>query len=384
MRLLDKLNNYRAGRNCTLLGVGPMSKNCIDATIELANENTVPMMLIASRRQIDSQQFGGGYVENWTSEQFSHYVKENDVAGNIIIARDHGGPWQNELERAQKLNLTDAMKSAKESFKADIDAGFHMLHIDPSVDIHSSPSADEILDRVYELYDFCCTYSRATKKQLIFEIGTEEQSGANNSKEELEYTLERMKVFCETNKFPFPSFIVIQAGTRVLETQNVGSFDATVRIDGELPPEIHIPRMIEVCDKYGIWMKEHNTDYLSTESLKWQPRLGIHAANIAPEFGVAETRALVKILREAGEPKLLDRFLSLSYKSLKWKKWMKKDTRATDFERSIIAGHYVFSTEEYADIKMQIRNKLADIDLHLKNAVKSSIQRYMTAFNLGR
>ena len=34
-------------------------------------------------------------------------------------------------------------------------------------------------------------------------------------------------------------------------------------------------------------MKEHNTDYLSTDSLKWQSRLGILAANVAPEFGVA-------------------------------------------------------------------------------------------------
>ena len=49
--------------------------------------------------------------------------------------------------------------------------------------------------------------------------------------------------------------------------------------------------MVDICNRYGIFMKEHNTDYLSTDSLKWQPRLGIHAANIAPEFGVAETKA---------------------------------------------------------------------------------------------
>ena len=62
MNLKKRLTNFRSGRNCTLLGVGPMSKNCIDATIELAGEHDVPLMLIASRRQIDSEQFGGGYV----------------------------------------------------------------------------------------------------------------------------------------------------------------------------------------------------------------------------------------------------------------------------------------------------------------------------------
>ena len=384
MNLKERLTNFRSGRNCTLLGVGPMSKNCIDATIELSGEHAVPLMLIASRRQIDSEQFGGGYVENWATQQFADYVIENDVSQNIILARDHGGPWQNELEKNKNMALKDAMQSAKDSFQADIDAGFHMLHIDPSVDIHSKPSVDDILERVYELYDFCWSYAKQKGKEIIFEIGTEEQSGGNNSKEELEYTLAKMKEFCEVNNYPFPSFIVIQAGTRVMETGNVGSFDSPVRSGSELPPEIHIPRMIEVCNKYGIWMKEHNADYLSSEALKWQPRLGIHAANIAPEYGVAETRALVKILTETNQTKLLDEFLALSYNSLKWKKWMLKETTASDFDRSIIAGHYVFSNEKAIEIKNKARLKVNDLDALLKSAVKASIQRYMTSFNLSK
>lgn len=384
MNLKERLTNFRSGRNCTLLGVGPMSKNCIDATIELAGEHDVPLMLIASRRQIDSEQFGGGYVENWTTQQFADYVIDNDVSQNIILARDHGGPWQNELEKAKNMALKDAMQSAKDSFQADIDAGFHMLHIDPSVDIHSKPSVDEILERVYELYDFCWSYAKQKGKDIIFEIGTEEQSGGSNSKEELEYTLGKMKEFCEANNCPFPSFVVIQAGTRVMETENVGSFDSPVRSGSELPPEIHIPRMIEVCNKYGIWMKEHNTDYLSSEGLKWQPRLGIHAANIAPEYGVAETRALVKILTETNQSKLLEEFLALSYDSLKWEKWMLKETTASDFDRSIIAGHYVFSNEKAIDIKNKARLKVNNLDALLKSAVKASIQRYMTSFNLSK
>jgi len=383
MKLQQRLINYRAGRNCTLLGVGPMSKNCVDASIELSEKYRVPLMLIASRRQVDSEQFGGGYVENWTSQQFADYVIEKDIGKNIILARDHGGPWQNDLEKNQSMNLKDAMESAKDSYRADIDAGFHMLHIDPSVDIHSQPNVDEILERVYELYDFCWSYAKQKNQDVIFEIGTEEQSGSTNSQEELEYTLQKMRKFCNVNKFPYPSFVVIQAGTRVMETQNVGSFDSPIRVANELPPEIQIPRMIDICNKYGIFMKEHNTDYLSTESLRWQPRLGIHAANIAPEFGVAETRAFVKILQETSQLELLEQFLAVSYSSMKWKKWMLKGTDATDFDRSIIAGHYVFSTDECIDIKDQARLKVSNLDALLKNEVKISIQRYMTAFNLG-
>ena len=44
-------------------------------------------------------------------------------------------------------------------------------------------------------------------------------------------------------------------------------------------------------------MKEHNTDYLTDESLRWHPKIGIHAANVAPEFGVSETLSLIKILK---------------------------------------------------------------------------------------
>jgi hypothetical protein len=32
-------------------------------------------MIIASRRQIDSKEFGGGYVNNWDTKRFSNYVK---------------------------------------------------------------------------------------------------------------------------------------------------------------------------------------------------------------------------------------------------------------------------------------------------------------------
>jgi len=74
----QKLSEYLSTNRCTLLGVGPMSVNCVDAAIELANEYTIPIMLIASRRQIDSAQFNGGYVNNWTTSEFADYVRSKD------------------------------------------------------------------------------------------------------------------------------------------------------------------------------------------------------------------------------------------------------------------------------------------------------------------
>ena len=71
-------NTYLKNRRATLLAVGPMSKNCVEATIEIANEKNVPIMMIASRRQIDSKEFGGGYVNNWHTKEFGKYVKKKD------------------------------------------------------------------------------------------------------------------------------------------------------------------------------------------------------------------------------------------------------------------------------------------------------------------
>ena len=378
----DKIEAYLKKRRSTLLGVGPMSVNCVDAAIELSNQYDSPLMLIASRRQIDSEDFGGGYVNNWSTDRFADYVIENDKKGKILLARDHGGPWQNELEKEQKLGLRKAMESAKASYQADIDAGFQILHIDPSVDIHGTPSTDEVLDRVFELYEFCWSHAQRSGKEVIFEIGTEEQSGSTNTQEELDYTLEKIKQFCDKNHLPRPTFVVIQTGTRVMEMRNVGSFDTPLRVAEELPAEIQVPKMVQICHQHGIFMKEHNADYLSDEALQWHPRLGIHAANIAPEFGVAETKALVHCLEQNGLQKLADSFLELAFGSRKWEKWMIDGSGATDRDRAMIAGHYIFSSKECIDLKKEARERITGLDDFLKDQIKASIFRYMKAFNL--
>jgi tagatose-1,6-bisphosphate aldolase non-catalytic subunit AgaZ/GatZ len=382
----QKLQSFIQKKRCTLLGVGPMSVNCVDATIELANEHEVPILMIASRRQVDSNEFGGGYVNNWTTEEFARYVTDKDKKGKILLARDHGGPWQSTKEKDAQLGLRKAMDSAKSSYRADIAAGFQVLHIDPSVDIHGQPDVDEVLDRVFDLYEFCWTQAQQSNQDIIFELGTEEQSGSTNSQDELDYTLHAIKKFCTQNKLPQPTFVVIQCGTRVMEMRNVGSFDSPLRVANEIPAEIQLPKMIEICNRHGIFMKEHNTDYLSDEGLQWHPRLGIHAANVAPEFGVAETKALLNVLESNGLTNHAERFLKISYDSNKWDKWMLENTRATDRDRSLIAGHYVFSNPEVKDLKIkagkELERKGIKLEEYLKKQVKQSILRYLRNFGL--
>ena len=122
--ITKSIKRWLTERKCSLLGVGPMSKNCVDATIEISNDYDVPVMLIASRRQIDNESFGGGYVNNWTTEEFSEYVKKRDLKKNIILCRDHGGPFQGINE--DNLTLEEAINNAKSSFLIDIKSDFEI------------------------------------------------------------------------------------------------------------------------------------------------------------------------------------------------------------------------------------------------------------------
>lgn len=385
--LKNKFATLIREKKCTLFAVGPVSLNCVNAAIELSQEYDFPLILIASRRQIDSGEHGGGYVNNWTTEEFSEYVKAKNKSGQVFLARDHGWPWQNTLEIDGNFSLERAMESAKKSYQTDISAGFSFLHLDPSVDIHGNPSNNDVLNRVFELYEYCAEAAAEQNREVIFEIGTEEQSGGLNSIEALNYLLDEIHSFCKRKSYHLPMFVVVQTGTRVMETRNTGSLEQSVREkNGGVDIRKRISGLIELCGKRGMYVKAHNADYLSSEAIGLHPELGIHAANVAPEFGVTETKTFVQLLEQYSLNHLTQQFLELSYLSKKWEKWMIKDTQANDRDRAIISGHYVFSTREFKRIKKEAENHLVKkdviLDQLLKERIKKQMMRYIQGFNL--
>ena len=66
--------------------IGPMSKNIVDAVLDFNQETENQIGFIPSRRQVE---YDGGYVNDWSTKDFSDYVK-----GRAFIQRDHGGPHQ--------------------------------------------------------------------------------------------------------------------------------------------------------------------------------------------------------------------------------------------------------------------------------------------------
>jgi hypothetical protein len=381
---MNTINKFISKKQCTVLGIGPMSKNCVDVVIELANTYQIPLMLIASRRQIESKELGNGYVNNWSTEEFSKYVYEKDKSQNVILCRDHGGPYQNENENKENHSFKEVMENAKKSFSIDIQSNFQIIHIDPTENLTSDLTIDEMLDRIYDLYEFCYFIAEKYNKQISVEISLGKEDGGISNLSEIEYGVTKIKEFCNRKKLPMPLFIVIKTGNHVLETENVGILENIVVGKG-VKEEREIEKMIKFCNKENLMIKEHNGDYLTDHALKYHPKIGIHGINVAPEFGVVETRSILLWLENKNLDKLSKEFLEISYNSKKWRKWMLPNSNTTKKDKAIISGHYIFSSKEFLELKNRIlekESKINDFDNFLKIEIRNSIIRYLKCLNI--
>jgi hypothetical protein len=363
-----------------------MSRNVVDAIIAYANRLKVPIPIIASRRQIDAEEFGGGYVNNWNSQTFAEYISARDK-GYIHICRDHGGPWQG----AGEMNLPRelAMQRAKAALRDDLLCGFNILHLDPS--LHSSNQTEkDVLEMLFELYAFVCDTARSLGRRIEIEVGAEQQSGRYSDAHELVSFLRAISQFCEQENYQKPLFCVVQTGTLVKEMRNVGltegrrneSLDQRYAVDSM---EKLVRHLVDLAWISGVFVKEHNGDYLSDGSMSLRRRLGVGGVNIAPELGVFESKLLVGLCIELNQQQILDELLGIFYRSNKWEKWLGEESQASDFERAIIAGHYTFATSEFAESKARLQHVATqrgiDIDLFIRDALISQLQRL--AWNLG-
>ena len=65
---------------------------------------------------------------------------------------------------------------------------------------------------------------------------------------------------------------------------------------------------------------------------------------------------------------------------------MIKNSKASNYEKAIISGHYVFSEKKFSEIKEELAKILKknnqNLDKILKKEIKKSILRYLYNFNL--
>lgn len=356
-----------------------MSQHCIDATIEIANSLKKPIALIPSRRQIEAQELGGGYVNNWSTQDFVNYVRKRDSGNWIVLSRDHSGPWQGNNE--DQLTYEEAMRSSLTSLRDDVRNGIDLIHIDPSQGLSRGKSELEVEADIIDLVEFSIAQEG---NDVEFEIGADEQNFLPESVAASESKLQRILGKLNQKKLPKPLFYVLQTGTKVKETQNIGSFDAEFPVVGMLPASVQVPEMIRMCERNALFLKEHNADYLSDRALDWHPRFGIHAANVAPQFGVVETSSLIRLANENNAGWFIEKFFNLVLEGRKWSKWLLENSMASDYQKLLIAGHYHFSNQEFLELRAKLNSDLLSKGVYLedlvKNEVKVNILRYAKKF----
>ncbi|UCF97198.1 MAG: class II D-tagatose-bisphosphate aldolase, non-catalytic subunit [Spirochaetaceae bacterium] len=402
LKSLQSLREEQALKT-TLLGIGPMSERIVRLSLEVARSRDFPLLFIASRNQVDLNELGGGYVRAWDQHSFVQTIRELAKAirfsGLCYLCRDHGGPWQRDSERRDKLPAERAMEIAKRSYLEDLVQGFDLLHIDPTKDPHAGSGSDleTVTRRTVALIEYI-EKERTSRglAEVCYEVGTEETSGGLTDPQVYGAFIRKLNTLLAARNLPVPSFIVGQTGTLVRLTENVGVFDAAAAEALSL-----------VAQKHATGLKEHNADYLDDATLLQHPLLGITAANVAPEFGVVETSAYLQLgrveeaARERGHLSASSHIREIiagkTVAGQRWRKWMVGKEREMTVEEvenndsmrmqiARICGHYVFDDAEVLDGLEQLRRNLAalgiDLDRYVDYRVLRSIDRYVTCFNL--
>lgn len=332
---MNKLTNSK-------LCFGPMSKNIVDALINYANTNRINITLIPSRRQIE---WDGGYVNNWTTESFSKYIKENSEY--LFIQRDHGGPGQGLID-----------DDGYESLKYD-SMFFDSIHIDPW---KKYSNLEEGINWTIKLLNYCYEQNN----NLYFEIGTEEAI-RRFTEDELEKMIQTIKEKIDENIFNKIIFCVIQSGTGLCNGVNIGNYDNE-----------RLNNMINIVKKYNLNGKEHNGDYMDYNDLKDRFFNRLDSMNIAPELGVYETKLILQDLIERNDTEKIEKFYDLCYNSGKWVKWVDNDfiPENNKYKLIEICGHYVFSHNEFKDIKTVDDSIVVDKMINYINTIYMNIDNH--------
>ena len=288
-----------------------MSSEIIEAVFKYSEVNNIPLMLIASKNQID---WDGGYVNTWTTRQYASYIsdlKKQYSQAKVYICRDHCGPG------FKSNDLNDVYKTIDD----DIENNFDLIHVDFC---HFDGDKKSFLESSTE----AIRYILKKSPQTLIEVGTDENVGARLT--DVSRIEEEMKFFTAITPI---HFFVCQTGSLTQEINQTGDFNLSFLV-----------KVREVASRHHLFLKEHNGDYLDAEAIKKRKGL-IDAINIAPQYGLLQTyltlekSALYGI--DAGE------FLEDAYLSNRWRKWLFKNDKDNRFLCSLIAGHYVFSGDAY-------------------------------------
>jgi len=383
------------GVELTLLAVCPNSAAVLEAAVKAASINNMPMLFAATLNQVDND---GGYT-GWTpkkfTEQIHSFASKYHWNGPLYPCLDHGGPWLKDIHTLNHLSLEETMNSVKETLVSCIDAGYHLLHIDPTVD-RTLPSGtplpiETVVSRTVELISHAENYrQRYNLPGIAYEVGTEEVHGGLVDYRRFEQYLFLLRTEFEKRNLlhAWPCFVVAQVGTDLHTT----FFDPTAA-----------RKLYETLSPMKSLAKGHYTDWV--ENPKAYPKEGMGGANVGPEFTAEEYLALEDLsLREQilcqRRPDLKpSQFMSVLAKAVvdsgRWKKWLQSDEIGKDFQQLSEArqswllqtgSRYIWTNPAIVSARQKLYDNLSIAMPNPHNFVVDrivrSIDHYVVAFNL--
>lgn len=363
------------------VAIGPMSRATVDAAIEVAYTDSLQVMLIASRRQIESEVQGGGYVEGWTTREFAQYVRRNDPEHRIRLCRDHGGPWQHPADSTPGRSVTDVVESAFQSMKEDVDLGFSLIHIDTSLERGAPASFVDSVSRLLDLYGGVHAHATATGRAVDFEIGFEVQSVGVADPLEFSDALVTVLESLQLRSLPLPRYVVAQTGTKVAGARNIGEIQDSQKFEEALAG---VRLLAHICHSNGVELKAHNMDYLSPHLVQEIAASGVDAANVAPEFGVLETDFLLSEFETYGLAAQRDEFIDIAVSSGRWKSWS-DGSRESRQSLARLSGHYVFAHPRVRALRRALNHAALDsgqpsLDENLAHRLTRRFREYLVPF----
>ncbi|HCO68491.1 MAG TPA: hypothetical protein DIT04_12140 [Dysgonomonas sp.] len=379
----------------TLLAVCPNSMSVIKASLRAAKRNNAPIKYAATLNQIDGD---GGYT-GLTQKQFTKMLEIEasriNYKGQYIVAIDHGGPWLKDIQAKEKWDIDKAMNGVKKSFEDAVLAGYDLLHVDPTVDIHIEK--DSVIDirvvasRTVELIAHVEKFRKQNNLPAIsYEVGTEEVEGGLADEKTFDLFLELLRDGLKNAGLQkvWPCFIVGKVGTDL----------HTIVFDKEVAR-----KLTAKAAKYGSFIKGHYTD--AVENPYDYPLCGIGAANVGPEFTISEYKALMeleeleRIYHTEGKVAALSNIQAELKQAVidsnRWQKWLKAGEKgkqlhelAPERQEWIIQTccRYIYQNPEIIAARLRLYENLGNLGIDAEEIVLSTIERdmdkYFNAFNL--
>jgi len=301
--------------------------------VRAAKETQAPLFFAATLNQVD---LDGGYT-GWTPQQFVRLARELTdqigYRGPVVIGLDHGGPWLKDVQTRERWSLERAMQGVLESLAACLDAGYDLLHIDPTVDrtlaTGEAMPIELVVSRTLELIAYAESYRRERGLPPVsYEVGTEEVHGGLADLSVFRRFLDglRGRLAGAGLGDVWPCFVVGKVGTDLHTTE----FDPAVA-----------QQLAAIAAEYGSAIKGHYTDSVSNP--EEYSKAGMGGANVGPEFTEAEYAALQYLAdREealAAESKisapsgLMQALRSAVVASGRWEKWRLPEEQGLAFDQ---------------------------------------------------